>query len=173
MYAIASSTTESRSSERLPERGWRAWLAHLRNEEGSNLIEFAFIGMFMIGLVAGTVDMGGAFQRYMILVNASREGARAYSKLPCKSDNRTGLKNAIVSAVVQEAAGTNVLITVGEVTLSPNPSGGCPADGAPIRVTVRHNYTTILGQLVGFSNLPIQASTSMVFYGNDGAQGGK
>ena len=171
MYAIASSTTESRSSERFAKRGWRAWLAHLRNEDGSNLIEFAFIGMFMIGLVAGTVDMGGAFQRYMILVNASREGARAYSRMPCKSDNRGGLKNAVVNAVIREAAGTNVLIGAGDVTVSPNPSSGCPADGAAVRVTVQHNYTMILGQLVGFDNLPIQASTSMVFYGTDGAQG--
>ena len=171
MYAIASSTTESRSSERFGKRGWRAWLAHLRNEDGSNLIEFAFIGMFVIGLVAGTVDLGGAFQRYTILVNASREGARAYSRMPCKSDNRSGLKDAVVNAVIREAAGTNVIINAGEVTVSPNPLSGCPAAGAAVRVMVQHNYPTIFGEIVGFDNLTIRASTSMAFYGTDGAQG--
>lgn len=171
MYAIASSTTGSRSSERFPRKCWRAWLVHLRDEQGSNLIEFAFIAMFMIGLVAGIVDFGGAFQNYMILVNASREGARAYSRMPCKADNRAGLRSAVVGAVIREAASTNVVVSTGEVTVSPDPSDNCPAGGAPVRVTVQHTYFSILGQFVGFDTLPISASTSMVFYGTDGAEG--
>ena len=149
----------------------------VRDEKGANLLEFAFIAMFMFTLVAGVVDLGGAYQNYIILVNASREGARLYSRLPCKSDNRSALESAVIDAAVREAdkqQSSNVtesLIKAQDVTLSPKPSSACPASGAPVSVTVRHNYETVLGKLLGFDTLPIRASTTMVFYGTDSAQG--
>ena len=91
--------------------------------------------------------------------------------MPCKSDNRAALRNSVVDAAIREATGTDVAIVAGDLTISPDPSSGCPANGTAIRVTVRHNYTTILGGFVGFDTLPISASTSMVFYGTDGDQG--
>ena len=97
------STTESQSSERRPSRWRKIFPSCLRDEKGSSVIEFAFVAMFLFTLVAGAVDFGGAYQNYIVLVNASREGARLYSRLPCKADNRYALESAVKSATVNEA----------------------------------------------------------------------
>ena len=177
MCAIDLSTTESRSSERQPS-GWLKRLGFLmRDEKGTNVIEFTFVAMFLFTLVAGIVDFGGAYHNYIILVNASREGARLYSRLPCKSDNRSALETAVKAAVVGEADKqldsnvTDSVIKTKDISLSPSPTSACPASGSAVRVVVQNNYKTLLGGLLGFDTLPIRASTSMEFYGTDSAGG--
>jgi Flp pilus assembly protein TadG len=143
------------------------WLAVLRQESGANVIEMAFIAMFMFVLVAGIVDLGGAFQNYIIVINSSREGARLYARLPCTSTNRAAVKSAVVTAARGEAANSNVSVPAGNVTLSPDPSSACPAAGGTVRVTVQVNYQTLMGKFWGATSFPIRSQTSMMFYGTD------
>jgi Flp pilus assembly protein TadG len=137
------------------------------------------VALFLFSFIAGIVDLGGAYVQYIGLVNASREGARTYSRMPCKLDNRSGLKNAVVNAVMDESgpagafAEGNAMITDGQVILIPDPTGTCPAEGTPVTVEVTANYDSILGGFIGFDQVPLRAGTTMVFYGNDGAEGGK
>ena len=170
MCGIDSSTTGSRSSK-VPfisalRRIWGRW----GDERGSNLIEITFVAMFMFGLVAGIVDIGGAFHDYIIVVNASREGARTYSRLPCKSDNRSLLRSAILNSALTEANSGGLGLTSSNVTITPNPTSACPVGGDTISVGVRVDYHSIFGDLFGADNFPIRGQATMVFYGNDGAQ---
>jgi Flp pilus assembly protein TadG len=48
----------------------------LRSERGAELIEFALILPLIIILLMGIFDFGLAFQRYEVITNAAREGAR-------------------------------------------------------------------------------------------------
>ena len=47
-----------------------------RDEKGAELIEFALVVPILLLLVAGIVDFGFMFQRYEVVTNAAREGAR-------------------------------------------------------------------------------------------------
>lgn len=48
----------------------------LRSERGAELIEFALIFPLLLLVMLGIVDFGFMFQRYEVLTNAAREGAR-------------------------------------------------------------------------------------------------
>jgi hypothetical protein len=84
--------------------GWRR-PSQLASERGSNLIEMSFVMIIILALVGGVVDFGGAFEQYIVITNAAREGARRYAILPCKADNRTGLTEAVEDTVLIEVAG--------------------------------------------------------------------
>jgi hypothetical protein len=48
----------------------------LKSERGAELIEFALIFPILLLVVVGIIDFGFLFQRYEVLTNATREGAR-------------------------------------------------------------------------------------------------
>jgi hypothetical protein len=48
----------------------------LKSERGAELIEFALIFPLLLLVVLGIIDFGFTFQRYEVLTNAAREGAR-------------------------------------------------------------------------------------------------
>lgn len=173
MYATGLSTTASRASRSLFRRLAR-WLAVARQEAGANVLEMAFVAMFMFVLIAGIVDLGGAYHSYIIAINGSREGARLYARLPCTSStNRASMKSDIISAARCGAASskanclTNSLVSAANVTLSPNLSSACPAAGSTVSVAVQVDYKTTMGSFWGVKTFPIRARTSMMFYGTD------
>lgn len=146
---------------------WRV----LGDECGANLVEMALVSLFLLLLLGGAVDFGWAFHDFIILHNASREGARVAARLPCKDADlvqRTFLRNAIVAAAHNEVAQSG--IDPGEivVTISPDPVASfCPAAGAPFTVIVGHAYATSFGGILGLGSIPMQAQTRMAFFGND------
>ena len=48
----------------------------LRSEEGAELVEFALCFPLLLLVVLGIIDFGFLFQRYEVVTNAAREGAR-------------------------------------------------------------------------------------------------
>ncbi len=142
-----------------------------REEHGSSLVEMALVSLFLIMLLAGAIDFGWAFHDFIILQNASREGARVAARLPCKNDDlvqRTYLRGLIVAAAQGEVAQSGIESSDITVTVTPDPvSSTCPAAGAPFTVAVRYNYDTTLGGILGLGAIPMQAQTRMAFFGND------
>jgi Flp pilus assembly protein TadG len=169
MFAIASLTTALRGNRRRESRAGaaqavRRWGAE---ERGSNLLEMAFVATFLFLFIAGIVDLGGAFQDYIVAINASREGARTYARLPCVSGNRTVLKSSVVTSAVGEAERSGLKLTASNVSLFPDPTSYCPANGAEIVVTVKVDYPTLMGVFWNAETLPIKAQTRMMFFGTD------
>lgn len=173
--------TDSRSNNSTPTQ--RRWFGHLRNERGSNLIEMVFVITLMLSFVVGAVDLGLAYQHYGVVLNASREGARLYGRLPCTGGNRTALRNAIIKAAVNEpgsigeeiiGGGSSIAVNIlpRDVVISPDPANGCPAPGTPVTVRVSVLYRSQFGELLGLGDIPISASATMMHYGADTSQGG-
>lgn len=54
----------------------KSTVGRLRSERGAELIEFALIFPLLLLVMLGIVDFGFMFQRYEVLTNATREGAR-------------------------------------------------------------------------------------------------
>jgi hypothetical protein len=95
----------------------------MRSERGAELIEFALVFPMLLLVVLGMVDFGFLFQRYEVLTNAAREGARM-AVLP-------GYTTADVQArVCNYVQGGGIPIT----GTCPNPSN--PVIPAPSDVTI-------------------------------------
>jgi Flp pilus assembly protein TadG len=141
-----------------------------RRQRGASLAEMALVLPLLVLLTASIVDLGWAFRSYQAITNASREGARTATRLPCftQLSQRQLLKTDIEQAVIREAANSDVVIATGEITITPDPvSAGCAAAGAELRVTVDHPYNTLLGRLAGRPTLNLRASTAMAAFGTD------
>ena len=150
------------------------WVSHssklkIRDERGASVIETALVSVLLLLMVGGMVDLGGAFQNYIIITNAAREGARMAARIPCKSDNKVALTAAIVQAAINEAAGSNLTLVADNISITPDPVGtGCATPGEPIEVIVTVPYQTLLGSLWGgAATITIANSATMAYAGSD------
>jgi Flp pilus assembly protein TadG len=125
-----------------------------QSERGSSLVEMALVGLLLLTMVAGIVDLGRAYGNHVTILNASREGARYGSRFPF---DRAG----IAQAVRQEAANSG--LPVGDISTSVAGLNGMA--GQPIGVTVHYDSPTILGALIGRPHITVQATTRMVIFG--------
>jgi Flp pilus assembly protein TadG len=122
----------------------------LRSERGAEVVEFALVLPMLLLLGLGICDFGMLFQRYEVVTNAAREGARA---------GAVGLTAAQVTAVVQtylNAGGLTATptIQVTETTIGANPSLNA------VRVSVAYpNGSFIVGPLVQMLGSSLQVVT--------------
>lgn len=137
-------------------------------QSGSQLIEMAFVLPLLLLLLAGVLDVGRAFNKYIIITNASREGARVGTRTPCMSGvpaQRQALKDLIITTVIAEAADSGLTLNV---TIAPDPvTVGCGAAGSPLRVTVSASFATVMGAFVGASSFTLRNYTEMAIMGNE------
>jgi len=127
------------------------------DERGANLVEFALVAMLLLLLLAGVVDLGRAFHSYIVITNASREGARYGSHFP---NDLAG----IVAAVQQEANASGVSIAAGDVGVTvPNPAHS----GDTLSVQVTHHFRPIMIGVLGMNSITMQRTTAMVVFGFD------
>ena len=127
-----------------------------RNEQGSNVVEMALVLFLLLFLLAGVVDIGRAFNNYIIIINASREGARYAARSP---NDETGIQNS----AILEASGSGVALEPDDVTVT----GLGAATGNPITVTVTYQFSTIMGNVLGMDDLSLRGVTEMVAFGFD------
>lgn len=126
------------------------------DERGANLVELALLLPLLVLLLVGVADFGRAFNSYIIITNASREGARYASRFPW-------LEDAAIQVAIREAANTGIQLHPGNVTIN-----GVGAErGQPIKVIVTYEFVTILGSIVGVNSLTLEASTEMIVFGRD------
>jgi Flp pilus assembly protein TadG len=112
-------------------------------ERGAELVEFALVFPTLLLVMLGIVDFGFLFQRYEVVTNAAREGARV-AILP-------GYANADVSARVDQylsAAGLTGTRTVTVGTPTPVTVGSQCITIRPVTVAYQHNFL-FLGPILG------------------------
>lgn len=131
----------------------------LKRENGQSLVETALVLPFLLLLLAGIIDLGFAFHGFIVLANASREGARYASKLShdVLFIERAVRREAAGNGLDVEAIGINVVFT---------PAGGSLA-GHKVQVVATYDLDTVLGRLLGADVLTIRVSTVMVVFGSD------
>lgn len=139
---------------------YRRW----RRDDGAQLVEFAMVLPLLLLVVLGIAEFGIVFQRYEVLTNAAREGARI-AVLPGYgvADVQARVAAYVTAGRVPTAAG-NPNIAVTDVAI-PVP-GGLPALAAKrVTVTYTHNYL-FLGQIgawfgASYTTLPMTAVSEM------------
>jgi Flp pilus assembly protein TadG len=130
-------------------------------EKGAELIEFALIFPTLLLVILGIMDFGFLFQRYEIVTNAAREGARV-AILP-------GYADADVQARVNQyltAGGLPGTATVNVAPLQAIDVGGQCVNVRPVTVAYNHNFLflgPILGLMggTGLSNKTLHATSAM------------
>ena len=131
-----------------------------QTERGAALVEFALALPLLLVVVAGIVDFGFAFQRYEVITNAAREGARL-ATLPGYNDQ--GAVDSRVRAYVMQglsisAGNLGAVMPSGAVTLTnadltvPDASGvNTIVPTAVVTVTYNHRFL-MLGPMLGLIN---------------------
>lgn len=120
------------------------------SQRGAEVVEFALVLPVLLLIGLGICDFGMLFQRYEVVTNAAREGARAAA---------VGLSQEQIETVVEAyltAGGLNgqPVIEVADVNIPSNP----PLNA--VRVTVQYpNGTFIVGPIALMFGSSLQAVT--------------
>jgi Flp pilus assembly protein TadG len=125
-------------------------------ERGAALVEFALAVPLLLVVIAGIVDFGFVYQRYEVITNAAREGARLAS-LP--GYDATDVEARVRAYVAQGLSMSN---TSGVMPPSGTPKGvdvsyvdltvsGVDVPTAVVTVNYQHNFL-LLGPLLSLIN---------------------
>jgi Flp pilus assembly protein TadG len=136
-----------------------------KSERGANLAEAALVLPLLALLLAGVIDLGRAFQTWIVITNAARDGARTGARISCYASDatqRSNLRTAILTATKNAAANNGFTVNDADITIVPDPvATGCQSAGLPVRVTVRHDVTTFMGNFVGTNTYQMSARAAM------------
>jgi Flp pilus assembly protein TadG len=144
-------------------------LPKLKDENGSNLIEFALVFMVFMSLFLGIVDFSRALYTYHFLSNASREATRwaAVRGATCVND---GSCTAAASPSDIQTYVTNITppgVNSAQLTTTPSwPGTGatCPGGGnnpgCPVEVQVSYPFTFIV-PFISTAPLTLSSSSEM------------
>jgi Flp pilus assembly protein TadG len=132
-------------------------------ESGAELIEFALIFPTLLLVVLGIIDFGFLFQRYEVLTNAAREGAR----LAILPDYQ--MSGAVIQTRVTQYLTSGGLTGPSTVTIGAPQAVTIGSACIAVRpVTVAYNHTFLfVGPLVtffggsGFTTRTLTATSSM------------
>jgi Flp pilus assembly protein TadG len=115
------------------------------------LVETALIVPILLLLLLGIVDIGRAFNNYVVLANATRQGAREAMRLPCwetsagRSSYRTGIEEAVLGEIpttFRDAVFQGVVPSAANITITPNLDTRCPTPGERLRVRITYTFPT-------------------------------
>ena len=125
-------------------------------ERGQSLVETAIIFPLLLLLLAAVVDFGRAFDAYIVLTNAAREGARWGSVKPELTVDE--VKQFVVDDVL--GSGTNIArldgFTVANVTVEGQETGS-----TVVKVTVTYPFDLWFGQLIGIPDVTLTKVSEM------------
>jgi Flp pilus assembly protein TadG len=138
--------------------------ARWRSEAGAQLVEFALVLPMLLLVVLGIAEFGFIFQRYEVLTNAAREGARIASLPGYSTADVQARVAAYVTAGRVPTTGTNPTVAVTDVPI-PTAPGGPVLTGKRVTVTYRHTYMFLTGIGswfgVSYATVPLIAVSEM------------
>jgi len=133
-----------------------------RDERGAALVEFALCLPLLLVVIAGIVDFGFAFQRYEVITNAAREGARLASLPQYQGDDaliigrvREYVKQGLSmsDSALNLALPANQVIVDDTTPLTVTDGGGTSYNLPATTITVTYNHQFLLLQpILGLIN---------------------
>jgi Flp pilus assembly protein TadG len=157
-----------------------------RSDRGAALVEFALVLPLLLVVIAGIVDFAFAFQRYEVITNAAREGARmavlpvGYTedeiRLRVREYVRVGLGLPTLAAVDPMMPVANIDVTYPDLTLGSG-TGAITVETALVEVEYQHSWL-ILRPILGLINknwgtsITLNATSQMTREPGSGSSGG-
>jgi Flp pilus assembly protein TadG len=159
-----------RMSERITVQRDTRKVGQRRRERGQSLVETAIVFPILLLLLAAVVDFGRAFDAYIVLTNAAREGARWGSVNPELSVADVG--QIVVDDVL--GSGTNVTQMTGFYDDPDDPDAddnvkiyGQLEELDFVRVTVTYEFPLWFGRLIGVPEVTLSKVSEMPRWRND------
>lgn len=123
----------------------------VKNKYGQAIVELALALPLIIMLIMGTIEFGRLFHSYLLITNASREGARIAI---------TGVDNPTIINRINEV--TSSLDNAKEIIIAPDDQE-LRKSTAPVTVTVdyKHNIITPVINSIVPNPVTLTSSTSM------------
>lgn len=136
------------------ERGWHLVEMGAGAQRGQGLLELALMTPILLLLIGGIVEAGLAFNTYIQLANASREGARVGALSPADT---SGIDQATRRELPPSIAG-GVTVTVACAAAASSTYANCvsvysPSSGDKLQVMVSYNYTPLLPLINGITTI--------------------
>ena len=135
-------------------------------QRGASLVELAITVTVLLLVLAGALDVGRAFNAYIILMNAGREGVRYASHFPHYGDG-------IREATRLEAADSGLALEDEDITIIPEPpDGALPEDpavaqpGESIEVRIEFDLSEYMTGVFGFEPV-VRTRAEMIVFGQD------
>lgn len=122
-------------------------------EHGQSIVEMAFIVPILLLLLLVVVDAARAFDAFIVLTNAAREGARFGSLANPLTEEE--IKALVVEDVV--GSGTNVT----HMSDFNEDNVELEADSYAVTVTVTYDFPLWFGGLVGINTFPLRKEAVM------------
>ena len=121
----------------------------LRPEQGVSLVEFALILPLFLLLLLGMVDLGQGFNRYLGMLNATREGAMWLGRHPT---DLPGMEARIASELQQSG------LLLENIVVTRTPQKGAYVSGDLVKVTLEYQYTLLFGAITRIPSLTLQTA---------------
>ena len=134
------------------------------DDQAAQLVEFALVLPMLLLVVLGIAEFGFIFQRYEVVTNAAREGARM-AVLPGYTDADVDARVRVyVTQGKVPTTGTNPTVAITNVTI-PVGAGLPPVNAKRVVVTYTHSYTFLpaIGGWFGasYTTVPLKAVAEM------------
>jgi Flp pilus assembly protein TadG len=131
-------------------------------EKGQSIVEMAFLLPILALLLAAVIDAGRAFDAYIVLTNAAREGARYGSFV---RQDATVTVPAVQQVVVDDVLGSGTNLTRMEDFAASNVAvEGLSVASTAVTVTVSYDFGLYFGGLVGLDTFHLQKQAVMPVY---------
>lgn len=122
----------------------------LKRKNGQSLVETALIMPLIILILMGIIDFGMIFNSYLVVSNASREGAR--NAAVGKSDNN-------IVSIVNMASST---LDAAKITTTIYPQQAYRKTGDEVKITVEYQYTFLTPVVSSLMNKPFKLKSVSV-----------
>ena len=122
-----------------------------KNTKGQSLVETALVLPVLLLIMTGIIDFGLLFNNYLVVSNASREGARSAA---------VGSTDDQITEAVHSMAAS---LDISKLTITISPGQSYRATGDAATVTVQYEYsmiTPIIGAIVP-GPLQLRTTTTM------------
>jgi len=118
----------------------------LCREQGVSLVEFALILPLFLLLLLGMVDLGQGFNRYLGMLNATREGAIWLARHPT---DIPGMEARIAGELQQN----NLILE--NIVITRTPHKGAYVSGDLVKIILEYQYTSLFGTITRIPSLTL------------------
>lgn len=118
----------------------------LHHEHGVSLVEFALVLPLFLLILLGMVDLGQGFNRYLVMLNATREGAVWLARHPT---DLPGMEARIAGEIQQSG------LTLENIVVTRTPQKGAYASGELVKITLEYKYTLMFGAITRIPSLTL------------------
>ena len=133
----------------------------IKNQKGAAVVEFAIVLSLMVVFIAGIIEFGILFYNKQVIVNASREGARAgiiaYNSSPPAGEPEGGKyfsNDPAIKSIIEDYCANHLIAFRDAHELDPDAINFTTGDRTifpfetPFTVTVRYEYSFLLPSLI-------------------------